>query len=233
MMTKLTGILTRILDEEARLEVGPCEYQILISEANRRTLQLKIGREITFHISEYYEGNQSGTRFVPRKIGFLTEQELEFFDLFCTVDKIGAKKALKAMARGVRDIADAVNRSDTKWLITLPGIGGTTAEQMITTMKRKIAPFLVRQAEADLPEDTITEPAITPTTKKPKGKAIEPTPTTDTGPTEQLIDDLYTALIGMGSSPQEARDRVDTLLRSGQKFQTHNEALHLMFSAKK
>jgi holliday junction DNA helicase RuvA len=231
MITKMSGILVRVGDEDARLEIGSFEYQILISEANRRMLQLKIGREITFHISEYLEGNQSGTRFVPRKIGFLTEQELEFFDLFCTVEKIGAKKALKAMARGVRDIAEAVNRGDAKWLTTLPGIGGTTAEQMITTMKRKITPFLVRQAEADLPEDSTTEPAPV-ASKKPRTKPTQTTPESEPGPSPELIEDLYAALMSMGSTPQEARDRVDGLLRSGAKFVTHNEALHLMFRGK-
>ena len=167
MITKMTGTLTRVLDDEARVEVGPFEYQVLISEANRRSLQLRLGQDVTFHVSEYYEGNQSGTRLVPRKIGFLSEHELAFFDLFCTVDKIGAKKALKAMARGVREIADAVNRGDTKWLTTLPGIGGATAEQIVTSLKRKITPFLVqRSTEVEVPPAD----AVASAEKKPRGK---------------------------------------------------------------
>ena len=35
-------------------------------------------------------------RMVPRLIGFASEAELEFFDLFCTVDKVGTRKAIKA-----------------------------------------------------------------------------------------------------------------------------------------
>ena len=112
MITKMTGILTRVLDDEARLQVGAFEYQVLVSEAVRRQIQMRVGQEVTFHITEYLEGNSGGNRFIPRRIGFNTEAELEFFDLFCTVEKIGAKKALKAMARPVKEIADAISRQD-------------------------------------------------------------------------------------------------------------------------
>ena len=47
------------------------------------------------------------------------------------------------MARPVREIADAINRQDAKWLSTLPGIGATTAEQIVTTLKRKVTRFLM------------------------------------------------------------------------------------------
>ena len=75
MITKMTGILTRAhpSEDEVRLQVGPFEYQILVPEAVRRVIQMRTGHEITFHITEYLEGNAGGNRFVPRRIGFLTE----------------------------------------------------------------------------------------------------------------------------------------------------------------
>src|SRR5262245_1947461 len=106
MITKMTGLLVRVLDEEVRLAIGAFEYQLLIPEAVRGLVQGRTGHEVTFHVTEYLESASGGNRFIPRKIGFQTEAELDFFDLFCTVEKIGAKKALKAMARPVRDIAD-------------------------------------------------------------------------------------------------------------------------------
>ena len=151
MITKMTGTLTRVGDDEVRLAVGPFEYQVLVPEAVRRVVQFRTGQELTLHVSEYFEGNSGGSRFVPRKLGFLTEAELDFFDLFCTVEKIGAKKALKAMARPVKDIADAIQRQDTRWLSTLPGIGATTAELIVTTLKRKVVAYL-NAASSALPE---------------------------------------------------------------------------------
>src|SRR5438309_3140240 len=137
MITKISGHLNRVLDEEVRLQVGPLEYQVLVPEFVRRQVQTRIGQELTLHTSEYLDGNPMQGRVVPRLIGFLSEAELEFFDLFCTVDKVGVRKALKALMRPVREIANAIHRQDSKWLTSLPGVGAATAEHIVTTLKRK------------------------------------------------------------------------------------------------
>ncbi|QDU23388.1 Holliday junction branch migration protein RuvA [Urbifossiella limnaea] len=227
MMTKMTGLLVRVLDDEARVEVGPFEYQVLVPEAVRRVIQMRTGTEITFHVTEYLEGNSGGNRFVPRRIGFLTETELDFFDLFCTVEKIGAKKALKAMARPVKEIADAIARQDARWLSTLPGIGATTAEQIVTTLKRKITPFVMAAAPADAPPpDAVVEKAGG---RRKPAAAPAPAAAAFDG---QAVDDTYQALMGVGYTPVEARARLDDLLKSGQRFTTVQEALALIFANK-
>jgi Holliday junction DNA helicase RuvA len=215
MITKLTGTLTRVLDDEVRVQVGSFEYQVLVAEAVRRVIQMKTGEEITFHITEYLEGNSGGNRFIPRKIGFMTEAELDFFDLFCTVEKIGVKKALKAMARPVREIADAIARQDSKWLTTLPGIGATTAEQIVTTLKRNVMSFTAGVVEP-------TEP----------GKKKKPGEEPETGTNGKIIDEVYQALMGLGLTPIEARARLDTLLSSGKTFATSQEGLTILFSSR-
>src|ERR687887_853134 len=143
MITKVTGKLNRVLDEEVRLQVGPLEYQVLVPEFVRRQVQLHLGQELTLHTSEYLDGNPMQGRVVPRLIGFHTEAELEFFELFCTVDKVGVRKAIKALIRPVRDIADAIQRQDAKWLTTLPGVGAATAEQIVATLRRKVTRYTV------------------------------------------------------------------------------------------
>ena len=47
MITKMTGTVNRVLDEEVRMQIGPLEYQILVPEFIRRILQHKHGEEIT------------------------------------------------------------------------------------------------------------------------------------------------------------------------------------------
>ncbi len=228
MMTKMTGVLVRVVEDEARVAVGPFEYQVLVPEAVRRVIQMRTGNEITFHITEYLEGNSGGNRFVPRRIGFLTEVELDFFDLFCTVEKIGAKKALKAMARPVKEIADAIARQDARWLSTLPGIGATTAEQIVTTLKRKITPFVMAATPADAPPpDAVVEAPKAGGRRKPAAAAApEPAAVAFDG---QVVDETYQALMGVGYTPVEARARLDQLLQSGQRFTTVQEALALIF----
>src|SRR6266851_8714940 len=157
MITKITGLLNRVLDEEVRLQIESLEYQVLVPEFVRRQLQSLVAKEITLHTSEYHEGNPMQGRMVPRLIGFLTEAELEFFELFCTVDKVGVRKAIKALVRPVRDIADAIQRQDSKWLTTLPGVGAATAEQIVATLRRKVTKFaLMPAAEAPAQNGAVT-----------------------------------------------------------------------------
>jgi Holliday junction DNA helicase RuvA len=226
MMTKMTGTLVRVLLDEVRVAVGPFEYAVMVSEAVRRQMQLRSGQEVTLHLMEYYEGNQAGTRLVPRKIGFQTELELEFFELFCTVDKIGVKKALKAMSRSVKDIADAISRQDAKWLSTLPGIGAATAEGIVNTLKRKVAPFaMAPRGEEEIPPDAVTK---APAKRKPAAVA-EPAGEPAAVPSGQVIEDVYQALMSLGYNPVEARERLDKLLQSGQPFRSVEEAIPLIF----
>jgi Holliday junction DNA helicase RuvA len=203
MITKITGVLNRVLDEEARLQLGALEYQVLVPEFVRRQIQTRVGEEVTLHTSDYVEGNPMQGRVVPRLLGFLSEAEMEFFELFCTVDKVGVRKAIKALVRPIREIADAVQRKDAKWLTTLPGIGPATADQVIATLQRKVTRFALM---ATPPEPG--EPAGTAATLE-----------------SNLLEDSYQALLGVGHSPLEARSRLDKALSSGRNFKSVEEIL--------
>src|SRR5438552_9853477 len=203
MITSITGALTRVLDEEVRLQAGAFEYAVLVPEVVRRQLQTRLGDEVTLHTSHYVEGNQMAARLVPRLIGFLTEAEVEFFELFCTVDKVGAKKALKALVLPVHDIAGAIQRQDVKFLTTLPGIGATTAEQMVTTLKKKVGQFA---------QPTAAGPAR---------------PAAADG---RVIEDAYAALLNLGHNPVEARSRLDAALADGHSYPTVEALLTAVYS---
>jgi Holliday junction DNA helicase RuvA len=205
MITKITGVLNRVLDEEVRLQVGALEYQVLVPEFIRRRVQGNIGGEMAFFTSHYFDGNPMQGRVVPRLIGFTTEAELDFFELFCTVDKVGTRKALKAMVRPIKEIADAIQRQDSKWLTTLPGVGAATAEQIIATLRRKVTKYALMTPAA---EETTTGTA---------------TPTTIVD--GNIMEDVYQALMSVGHSPQEARNRLDKVLATGKSFKSVEEVL--------
>lgn len=211
MITKISGILNRVLDEELRLQVGALEYQVLVPEFVRRTIQGKVGQEITLHTSDYLEGNQLQGRMVPRLIGFSTEAELEFFDLFCTVDKVGVRKAMKALMRPVKDIADAIQRQDARWLTTLPGVGPATAEQIVATLRRKVTKFALMPSRDD-------------------GGASKPVGASATA--GSILEDAYQALLSVGHSPAEARDRLDRVLAAGNSFKSVEEILLTIYQSK-
>jgi holliday junction DNA helicase RuvA len=208
MITRITGMLNRVLDEEVRLQVGPLEYQVLVPEFVRRQIQGLVGQEVTLHTSDYMDGNPMQGRVVPRLIGFVSEAELDFFDLFCTVDKVGVRKAMKALVRPIREIADAIQRQDPKWLTTLPGVGAATAEQIVATLRRKVTKFALmpERAEGDTP------------------------PTAADVHDGQVLEDAYKALLSVGHTPADARDRLDKALVGGKRFKTVDELLLAIYN---
>lgn len=198
MITGLVGKLVRVLEDEIRLEVGSIEYQVLVPELVRRAVQSRLGETIELRTMEYLEGNPQRGRLVPRLVGFLSEAELEFFELFCTVDGIGVRTALKALVRSVRDIADLIQRQDTKGLSTLPGISGSTAERVVAKLRKKVTKFAL-MVGGDLPE---AEEA-----------------------TASVAEDALQALLSVGHGEQEARARLDRALAGGRKYKSPEELL--------
>ncbi len=208
MITKMTGIVNRVLDDEVRLQVGPLEYQILVPEFIRRILQHKHGEEITLYTSHYLDGNPAHGRMVPRLIGFVAEAEQEFFDLFCTVDKVGVRKAMKAFVRPIKEIADAIQRQDAKWLTTLPGVGAATAEQIVATLRRKVTKYALMASGAA---------ETSPQANNTDGNVLE---------------DAYQALLSVGHGPQEARDRLDKALAGGKHYKSVEDVLIAIYQQK-
>jgi Holliday junction DNA helicase RuvA len=204
MITRITGRLDRVLDEEVRLQVGPFEYQVLVPEFVRRQLQLRTGEEVTLHVNHFFEGNPMQGRVVPRLVGFVREAELEFFELFCTVDKVGTRKAMKALVRPIKEIADAIQRQDAKWLTTLPGVGTATAEQIVATLRRKVTKFAFLEDSG---------------TRTPAAADLD----------GQVLEDAYQALLSVGHSPSEARTRLDKVLAEGATFQTVEDVLQAVY----
>ena len=201
LITKITGQLLHVGDDELTLKAGAFEYEVLIPEFARRQLQHELGREISLHTIEYLEGNPMHGRLTPRLIGFLSAVEREFFDLFCEVDGVGVKKALRAMVRPVREVATAIEDQDVKTLSTLPGIGPATSERIVAKLRRRMPKFalLVARDEpaADVPRD--------------------------------MVGETFEVLRSLGHSESEARRLLDVTLASKKKFKDVQELLHAVY----
>ncbi len=162
MITKITGTPIAVSGDTLTLAVEAFEYEVLIPEFTRRHLQEKIGKKISLHTIQYLEGNPMQGRLTPRMIGFLNAIEREFFELFCQVDGVGVKKALRAMVRPVQEVAQLIEDQDPKGLSGLPGVGPATAERIIAKLRRKVPKFALLVARdaptaADVERDVVSE----------------------------------------------------------------------------
>ncbi|MBY0589106.1 Holliday junction DNA helicase RuvA [bacterium] len=203
MITRLTGILNRVLEEEVRLQAGAVEYQVLVPEIVRRSVQTRVGSEITLHTIEYLEGNPQRGKIVPRLVGFLDEPEIDFFELICTVDGIGVRTALRAMVKPIRDVADIIQRQDAKQLATLPGIGGSTAERVIAKLRKKVTKFALMPAR--------TEESVAAT--------VEPS----------VLDETFDALVSVGHSEIDARRKLEKVIGTKKKFSSVEDLLFAVY----
>jgi len=145
MIARITGTLIE-LDAEANvvlLEVGPVVYELLVPGYAVSDLSEKLGRELTLHCLEYYEGSGglSAGNLVPRLIAFPKATDKAFFQRFTSVKGIGLRKALRALAKPLADVAYSIENGDAKMLTTLPEIGRRTAEQIVAELKGKMQDF--------------------------------------------------------------------------------------------
>jgi len=191
LITKINGRLVALQDDELTLQVGAFEYQVLIPEYTRRQVQQRMEQEVSLHTIEYLEGNPMQGRMTPRLIGFLTEVEREFFEMFCSVDGVGVRKALRAMVRPVKEVAVAIEEQDNKTLSSLPGIGPAMAERITAKLRRKMAKF-----------------ALIVTQETPREAEVE----------SDVIAQTYEALRTLGHSESDARRLLDTALSTKKKY---------------
>ena len=204
MITKLTGALLALSETSATIAVDPFEYDVYVPDFTRRHLQLKVGERVSLYTIQYIDGNpQKGGRMTPRLIGFNTEIERQFFELFCSVPGLGVKKALRAMVRPVKDIAHAIEQQDVKSLTTLPGIGPAMAEKIVAQLRRKMAKFalLVQRDTAE----------------------------SQTGDERNIVDETYQILLALGHTESEARNLLEVPIASKQKFKDVEELLQAVY----
>ncbi|RJQ14329.1 Holliday junction branch migration protein RuvA [Candidatus Parcubacteria bacterium] len=71
--------------------------------------------------------------------GFLTNEELEFYETLRTVSGIGPKSAIGILSLApVKILASAIINKDTTFLTKVPGIGKKTAELVVVELKDKL-----------------------------------------------------------------------------------------------
>ena len=204
MITNISGTLTQLTEDRATLQVGPLAYEVLIPDFVRRQLQANMGQEISLHTIFYLDGNPTQGRLSPRLVGFLNQVEREFFELFCSVDGVGAKKALRAMVRPVKDVATLIENQDVKGLSGLPGVGPATGERIIAKLRRKMPKFALLVTAESTPAE--------------EGQ-------------RDIIEQTYLVLCNLGHSETEARRLLDSAVENGSDYQDVESLLQVVYQS--
>lgn len=207
MIVSIAGKLVQVGEISVIIQAAPFDYEVYVGDFTRRQLQSQIGNEVRLHTLDYIEGNAQGGRLTPRLIGFSTLPERQFFDLFCSVDGVGVKKALRAMVRPVKELAVLIEEQDAKTLSALPGIGPATSEKVIAKLRRKMPRFALMVAGGDVADAMEVESPI--------------------------VSDTYDALVTLGHSESDARKLIDETLATGKKFKDTETLLTAIYQRSK
>jgi Holliday junction DNA helicase RuvA len=166
MITAIRGKVLSQSEAAITLEANGLSYEILtpISVLQRvKENQDSDGnvRLITYH---YYQMTPSSG--VPVLVGFLNEVERDFFLEFIKVSGIGPRAAVKALNKAIGEIAQAIDRGDTKYLKTLPGIGEQKAREIVAKLQGKMGKFTLMR-------DRVTTHVPSPAMQDVEQEALE------------------------------------------------------------
>ena len=201
MITKFTGQLVHLEDDRCTMAAGAFEYEVLIPDLVRRQLQGMVNETISLHTMQYIEGGANQSKLVPRLVGFLTTIERDFFEMFCSVDGVGVKKALRAMGRPVQDIAQLIENQDAEGLSALPGIGAAMGERIIAKLRRKMSKFAL----------LVVQPSYEAEVER------------------DVVQDTFEILRTLGHSDVDARKLLDSVLASKKKYKDVDALLNAVY----
>ena len=149
MIASLTGRIGHLGAESIILEVGGVGY--LVGVPGRLLAGLgPVGSDVRLFTHTLVREDQLAL------YGFLSMEDLEFFELLMSVRGIGPKAALGMISQSdTRTLKKAVFQEDRALLATVPGIGPKTAARVILELRDK----LKEEYLAEPPGEGTTPPA--------------------------------------------------------------------------
>jgi len=188
-------------------------YEVMLPAFLSERLAGRVGEMVTLVTFHYLEGQAQGSSFEPRLVGFATDKERAFFELFTTVKGIGNRKALRAMAVEPARIAAAIASKDAKSLTKLPEIGKRLAETIIAELSGKVETYL---GDAEI---TAFQGAL-------ESKA--------TSKRTPAVEEAIAVLVTLGESLVEAERRVQLALaraeQAGVNPRTADEIVEMLYA---
>ncbi len=148
MIARIGGKLIEKRSHSIILENNGISYEVFLPVITLNRIDEFLSQEGQINLITYHYHQVEPSRSIPVLIGFLSEVEKDFFEVFITVSGIGPKAALRAINMPISLIAKAINDSDLNFLRSLPGIGPQRAKEIVAKLQGKIGRFGLVQDSA-------------------------------------------------------------------------------------
>lgn len=131
MIASLSGKIELKTERYIILNVGGVGYKVYCSLSTLKELEKE--QEVKLFIHLYLREN------LLDLYGFLTFEELEFFELLISISGIGPKAGLAVLSiASLKDLKTSIASGQVSLLTKVSGIGKKTAERVILELKSKI-----------------------------------------------------------------------------------------------
>lgn len=144
MIGKLTGHISFIGSNYVILDVSGVGYKVFAPLETIRTLSKQ---EEVISVFTHLAVRENALDMY----GFLTQSELDFFEMLITVSGIGPKSAVGILSVAPIDtLKSAVASGDTSYLTKVSGIGKRNAEKIVLELRDKLGALEYTQEETTL-----------------------------------------------------------------------------------
>jgi len=151
MISYLVGKIILKRDKFIILEVSNVGYKVFLSRQTLLRLP-EISQAIKMFV--YHDIGEDKSNLY----GFLTYEELDFFEVLNGIHGIGPKAALEISVLGpLEKIKDKILAQDEKIFEGIPGIGGKRASAIILELTGKIKMLGAKKSSGDEAEDALTQ----------------------------------------------------------------------------
>ncbi len=201
MIAQICGKIIKRNSNSLLIDVSGISYEVMIPTAIINRIDEGVSCDGTIRLITYHYHNVEPSRSVPILIGFLNDVERDFFQQFITVSGIGPRAALKALAKPISLIAQAIDNADIQFLRSLPGVGQQRAKEIVAKLQGKVGKFALIQdvgKEESKGQDDVENEALEillqlqykkPEAKEMLRRARERNPQVQT--TEDLLNEVY------------------------------------------
>jgi holliday junction DNA helicase RuvA len=206
MISRISG---KIIEQGANylvLETGSFCYEVFLPAAVMQRLDDSVGPDGTIRLRTYHYHQVEPSRSTPVLIGFLSDIEKDFFQIFITVSGIGPRAALRAINKPISQIAKAIDEGDVAFLKSLPGIGEQRAREIVAKLQNKVGKFGL------IMDDHVRQ---------------------ESGKSKDIVDEVLAVLTQLGYKRPEANGMIKKAMEISPEIETSEQLLNVVYKQKK